>query len=55
MVFVAREQEILTLRGTLDRACNGDGGVVIIVGEPGSGKTVLLRRVVDYAEEHVDR
>jgi DNA-binding SARP family transcriptional activator/tetratricopeptide (TPR) repeat protein len=40
--FVAREQELAQLGSLLDRALAGRGGVVLIAGEAGSGKTALL-------------
>jgi hypothetical protein len=40
--FVARGQELARLGGLLDLALTGRGGVALIVGEAGSGKTALL-------------
>jgi len=40
--FVAREQELAWLGTLLDRALAGRGGVALIAGEAGSGKTALL-------------
>ncbi len=40
--FVARERELARLGGFLDRALGGQGGVVFITGDPGSGKTALV-------------
>jgi DNA-binding SARP family transcriptional activator len=40
--FVAREQELAWLRSLLDRALTGRGGIALIAGEAGSGKTALL-------------
>jgi DNA-binding SARP family transcriptional activator/predicted ATPase len=40
--FVAREQELARLGSLLDRALAGQGGVALIAGEAGSGKTALL-------------
>lgn len=55
MPFVARECEASTLLTELDRACSGHGRVVIITGEPGSGKTNLVRRFVERSEDHAAR
>ncbi|HMM42663.1 MAG TPA: DUF2791 family P-loop domain-containing protein [Thermomicrobiales bacterium] len=55
MAFVAREREVSALLAELDRVCAGQGRVVVIAGEPGSGKSVLLRRFVERAEEHAAR
>src|SRR5262249_38195225 len=38
-VFVGREQELGQLRQAFDAAFAGRGGVVLLVGEPGVGKT----------------
>ena len=41
--FVGRQWEIGTLRGLLDRAVNGNGCVVGVVGPPGIGKSRVVR------------
>ncbi|MFD4785820.1 BTAD domain-containing putative transcriptional regulator [Streptomyces sp. NPDC058459] len=43
MPFIGRQQELEVLRAAVDRACDGRGGVVSVLGESGSGKTALLR------------
>ena len=54
-MFVARTQELARLRGFLDRALSGQGQLCFITGEPGSGKTILVREFVRLAqEEHPD-
>ena len=40
--FVAREWELSRLRSLLERALTGRGGVALIAGEAGGGKTALL-------------
>ncbi|MFO7742350.1 MAG: tetratricopeptide repeat protein, partial [Anaerolineae bacterium] len=49
--FVARERELARLGSFLEQALNGQGGVVLITGGPGQGKTALLdefaRRAMD--------
>lgn len=37
--FVGREEEMGVLRALLDQACAGRGGIGLVVGEPGIGKT----------------
>ncbi len=49
--FVGRERELLLLAGRLDSAGRGDGGVVLISGEPGIGKTRLLAEFSARAEQ----
>jgi predicted ATPase len=39
--FVGRESELLQLHGAFEAAANGDGRLVLLVGEPGIGKTAL--------------
>ena len=45
-VFVAREREMERLEAALARAIGGAGGVAWVAGEPGIGKTALLREFV---------
>ena len=40
--FVGRADELARLEGALDRAASGSGGVVMVMGEPGIGKTRTL-------------
>jgi len=40
--FVARDRELAVLDGHLARALTGQGRVVFVAGEAGSGKTALL-------------
>jgi len=42
-IFVARDRELAQLDGLLERARAGRGGVALVVGEAGSGKTALLQ------------
>ncbi len=42
--FVGREEELQLLVNRWERAANGEGQVVLIVGEPGIGKSRLLQR-----------
>src|SRR5215217_8765911 len=44
-VLQGRAHETQALRTLLDRAANGDGGVLSMRGDPGTGKTALI----DYA------
>lgn len=48
--FVGRATELETLRGALGRLRLGSGGVILIQGEAGIGKSRLLREVLDQAE-----
>ena len=44
--FVARERQLSTLQRFLDRALGGEGQVVFVTGEAGSGKTALIQEFV---------
>ena len=48
-VFVGRERELEQLREAMDNALNGRGSVVMLVGEPGIGKTRTLQELETYA------
>jgi DNA-binding SARP family transcriptional activator len=54
-VFVGRGQELAQLGGFLDQALAGHGRVAFVIGEPGSGKTVLAHEFVRQAmDAHPD-
>jgi eukaryotic-like serine/threonine-protein kinase len=48
-IFVGREVELGQLKDVYESAVAGRGGVVVIEGEPGIGKTRLLEELVTYA------
>ena len=48
-VFVGRERELGRLRGAFDEAFAGRGSVVMLVGEPGIGKTRTVQELGTYA------
>ena len=50
-VFVGRDQELATLRAKLLAALDGHGGLVLVGGEPGVGKTTLVRQLIREAEQ----
>jgi DNA-binding SARP family transcriptional activator/predicted ATPase len=50
-VFVARERELAQLNGYLNLAVAGQGRVVFITGEAGSGKTALVQEFTQRAQE----
>ena len=50
VVLVGRDRERRSLRDELDRARSGEPRVVLVEGEPGMGKTALLRRFVSDLE-----
>jgi DNA-binding SARP family transcriptional activator len=47
--FIGRVQERALLLNRLDRAGKGDGGLVVVLGEAGAGKTRLLAEVAQAA------
>ncbi len=49
-IFVGREKEIEQLRGELGEALGGSGRVVLLVGEPGIGKTRTTEELTTYAQ-----
>jgi adenylate cyclase len=54
-VFVARERELAQLDSLLDLALSGQGRVVFVTGETGSGKTALIQEFTLRAQEaHAD-
>src|SRR3954468_7382374 len=50
-VFVGREAEMAALRARLVAALEGNGGLVFVGGEPGVGKTTLVRQLIREAEK----
>jgi predicted ATPase/DNA-binding SARP family transcriptional activator len=54
-VFVARDRELAQLDRFLDQALTGQGRVVFVTGESGSGKTALIQEFARQAQEgHAD-
>ena len=49
--FVGRERELGELRAAFDDAVSGNGRLVMVVGEPGIGKTALCKELARYVEE----
>jgi hypothetical protein len=47
--FVGRQWEMGSLSGILDRAVNGNGAVVGVVGPPGIGKSRTVREIASRA------
>jgi hypothetical protein len=50
--LVGRELPLARLRGHLDRAATGQRGLVLVAGEAGIGKSVLVRAATDNAALH---
>ena len=48
-VFVGRQREMAVLRAALDDAQSGQGQLVMLVGEPGIGKTSIAKEFTEYA------
>ena len=51
MSILGRETELAELNGCLDDAERGIGASLLLLGEPGVGKTALLRAAVVMARE----
>src|SRR5215213_6038282 len=49
---VGREQELRQLQRAFDAAAAGRGALVMVVGEPGIGKTTLCEHLAAYASMH---
>ena len=47
MHFVGRSAELTTLRQQWDSAVAGNGGFIMVTGEPGAGKTTLVKTFVE--------
>jgi len=47
--FVGRESELRQLQNAYDAAVSGRGGLAMVVGEPGIGKTSLCEQLATYA------
>src|SRR5690606_21291758 len=53
--FVARERQLGGLQGFLDQALAGEGQILFVTGEAGSGKTALIQEFVRRSlAEHAD-
>jgi predicted ATPase/DNA-binding CsgD family transcriptional regulator len=50
--FVGRQREMCGLRTALDEALSGQGRLVMLVGEPGIGKTQTAKELSSYAAQH---
>jgi tetratricopeptide (TPR) repeat protein len=48
--FVGREQEVNQLHQAYDAALSGRGGLVMVAGEPGIGKTALCEQLATYVQ-----
>jgi serine/threonine protein kinase/tetratricopeptide (TPR) repeat protein len=47
-IFVGRENEIKQLQSAFDGAISGQGSLIMVVGEPGIGKTALCEQLSTY-------
>ncbi|MCH7592593.1 MAG: ATP-binding protein, partial [Planctomycetes bacterium] len=46
--FVGREAEVRQLHSAFDSTLSGEGSLVMVVGEPGIGKTALCEQLADH-------
>jgi DNA-binding CsgD family transcriptional regulator len=51
-ILLDRDAESAVLHSVLRRASQGEGGVAVVAGPPGAGKTALLRSARDFAHHH---
>jgi hypothetical protein len=49
-VFVGRETELRQLQSAFDSAMSGHGALLMVVGEPGIGKTVVCEQLATYVK-----
>jgi eukaryotic-like serine/threonine-protein kinase len=54
-VFVGRAAELADLRSVLSDAIGGHGGVVLVAGEPGIGKSAFVRQAAAFARSQGSR
>ena len=52
-MLLGRDQESARVEAALDRACAGSGEILLLRGDPGIGKSVLLARTVERAAERM--
>lgn len=52
--LVGRSAAVRDLVGAVDRACAGSGGLVLVTGEPGVGKTHLVREVTEVVADRAE-
>src|SRR5258708_38954328 len=52
-VLFGRSTELASLRAALDRASDGQGGVVQLIGDPGMGKSRLLEELRSLADDRM--
>jgi predicted ATPase len=49
--LVGRDEALARLRAAVERAGAGRGGLVLVAGEPGIGKTAVVARATEHAAE----
>ncbi|HKP59599.1 MAG TPA: ATP-binding protein, partial [Polyangiales bacterium] len=49
--LIGRRRELAAVTTMLDRAASGEGGLALVTGEPGIGKTRLLEELASRAAE----
>jgi hypothetical protein len=51
-VFVGRQAELLKLKAAFEKATAGQGTLILLVGEPGIGKTALCEQLANFTNAH---
>ena len=49
--LVGRDRELTLITGAIERASGGRGGLILVCGEPGIGKSTLARAALERAQE----
>jgi predicted ATPase len=54
-VFIGREAELKQLQAAFEGAISGQGALLMVMGEPGIGKTALCEKLAAYVSQQGGR